>query len=263
MLGVTVSASTEEIQTAFRKMARTMHPDVSKKPDAIDHFLKLREAYDVLRDPQRRELYDLRRKHTRTRDHSPPHKTQHKHSEFEERLRQEQKRPAQSGTDVVLKISFNDAYQGTTASLMVEWPQPGGITELKKVRVQVPKGTSTGDKLRILDGKITVQIQVDPDERFQLVGQDVLTQITVAAWDAALGTKLTVDTPLESIALTVPPGTSSGQKLRIKGHGLPAKTASGTPGDFYAIVQIRVPKNIDKKSRELWQRLRELGADEV
>lgn len=149
-----------------------------------------------------------------------------------------------------LSISLYEAYHGTTRSLTVNGP-----TGQKTIDVKIPAGTTAGSKIRLKQEGLQLKINVTADPRFELAERDLVTNVKLMPWDAALGTKLDVETMDGTITMTIPPGTSSGQKLRLKGKGLPA-TKSKPAGDQFVKLSIAMPKELTDEQRELFEQLK-------
>ena len=101
-------------------------------------------------------------------------------------------------------------------------------------------------------------LKIEPHPRFELNGRDIRSTLDLTPWEAALGASVEAATPGGSVRLRIPPGTGSGQKLRLKGQGLPQKPGrDGVPGDFYVTTRIVVPKSLSDRERELFEALRD------
>jgi curved DNA-binding protein len=96
-------------------------------------------------------------------------------------------------------------------------------------------------------------VRIKPHPRFRVVGRDLYVDLPLAPWEAALGAEVPVTTLTGTARLKIPPGSSSGRRLRLRGQGLPSP--DGSAGDLYAIVAIHVPKRLTKKERELFEEL--------
>lgn len=291
ILGVSRTASQAEIQKAYRKLARKFHPDMNPEDKtAKDKFKSLQEAYDVLNDPQKREMYDRygsafesvgggagpRRGAARG---GPEGFHEVDFSEifgqggpasglggFEEILRQyaggprsgRRPSPRTRGADIAheLHVSFKTAITGGRAELAVRRADgrietisvtiPAGIEDGKKLNLRgqgepSPSGGSPGDLL------ITIRVAEHP--HFRRHGEDLEVSVPVTLAEAALGAKIDVPTPQGEISLKIPPGTSSGKRLRLKKLGVP--NGKGGHGDLYAEVRIMIPDALDEESLEL------------
>jgi curved DNA-binding protein len=288
-LGVPRDASEEDIRRAYRKLARQYHPDVNKEPGAEDRFKEVSEAYEVLRDSEKRQQYDrfgrnwkagqdvsgagdfeeFMRRRGGARSSGGPNAGQGGYrvefgddggdfSEFFEGLFGGRGRGRRSGgfdrfdgfsmpqREAVLDLSLEEAASGGRRRLSLQ-----GEGE---VEVDIPRGVSDGDRLRVGDDLI-LRIRIRPHKRFRVKGRDLHLDLPVSPWEAALGAEVDVPTLNGRARLKVPPGSSSGRKLRLRGEGLPDPT--GGSGDLYATVKIVVPKKLSKKERELFEKLRD------
>ena len=172
---------------------------------------------------------------------------------------------ARAGQDqeVTLHMNIQDAYVGADREIIVTDKQSGASRTLK---VTVPPGVRTGQKIRLKGqggpgmlggprGDVLLKIQIKEDSRFRLEDRDVYTHIDVSPWVAALGGEADLKTLKGTLRVKIPPGASSGQKIRIRGKGFPKKNAE--PGDFYAEIRIVLPKTLSDRERELFAALAE------
>jgi DnaJ-class molecular chaperone len=294
ILGVSRNASAVDIQKAYRDLARKYHPDMNPGDDsAKKRFQSVQKAYEVLNDPNKREMYDRYgnsfesmgagptggpggwRVHTSPGGFDDVDFSQF----FGERYqgdpaggfaeifrqftqpggaRKERRRPRpRRGSDLTheLTIPFQTAIGGGEIRLSV--PRPDGKTETLEVRI--PPGIEDGKKIRLRGqggeapgggqrGDLLIKVQVAPHPHFQRKGDNLEVTVPLTLAEAALGTKIDVPTPKGTITLTVPPGTSSGRKLRVKGHGVPQSNRGS--GDLYAAVQIVLPPTLDEETKE-------------
>jgi curved DNA-binding protein len=300
-LGVPRDASDDDIRKAYRKLARQYHPDVNKDAGAEDRFKEVAEAYEVLRDPEKRERYDrLGANWKAGQDVSGA-------AGFEEFFRGRggaggggggrRARTGGSGgfgdgvrvefgggdgdfseffgdlfgggggrrgggsifdsftggraeQEAVLELSLEDAVNGGPRRLVIDG---------REVEVELPRGVRDGQRLRIRgeddEGDIVLRIRLRRDPRFRISGDDLYTDLPLAPWEGALGASVPVPTVTGSARLTVPAGSSSGRRLRLRGEGLPRE--GGGRGDLYAVVSIKVPKKLSKRERELFEQLRD------
>jgi curved DNA-binding protein len=289
VLGVKSDASEADIKSAYRKLARKYHPDKNKDAGAEDKFKSVKEAYEVLKDKQKRASYDeLRAGGYRGGDsfRPPPGWGQAQgggaqfdfggggagggdFSDFFESLfgraaaghgRARQARPMR-GRDVNAKIEITltmayaggstrvGLHDGTGGERMLEVKIPAGIESGKVIRLagQGQPGMAGGPA-----GDLMLEVDIRPDPRFELDGRNVSTMLPIAPWEAALGAKVSVPTLGGRVDLSVPPGSQSGRKLRLKGRGLPGKPA----GDQLVTLQVHVPtprSDADKAAYESLQ----------
>jgi curved DNA-binding protein len=170
------------------------------------------------------------------------------------------------GEDIhaAIAIDLRDAYQGATRTVTLRVPQhdaQGHVTmQDKTLSVNIPKGVTPGQQLRMRGqghpgfgggpaGDLYLEIQLNPDPRYRVEGTQVYQDVPVTPWEAALGANISVPTPSGTVEVTVPPGSQSGRKLRLKGRGIPART----PGDLYLMLNVVLPPATSDRARELYQ----------
>jgi curved DNA-binding protein len=303
VLGVARGASQDEIQRAYRKLARKYHPDISKEPDAEDRFKELGAAYDVLKDPKKRELYDKYGDDWKAvSEGRAPHASyqdvrsgmggmpfdfggaEDLGSLFETLFgggmggfggmggagRRPGRGFAVRGQDyeVELELGLEEAFHGGERALTMSDPATGERHEMK---VRIPRGAVDGSRIRLRgkggpgmgggpSGDLALVVRIAHHPRFRLEGRDLHVALRIAPWDAMLGAKVPLETLDGQVTLRVPPGSSSGRKIRLRGKGY--VTPKGERGDLYAEVQITVPAHLTPEERALVERLRELrGGD--
>ena len=260
LLGVDRGASADEIRRAYRKLARRYHPDVNKEPKAEERFKAISEAYDVLGDPEKREQYD---RLGRARDRGPDlggFDTGDLGDLFETFLGGAGRRGgfADRGMDheAILELSLEEAARGGRRSMTLgdgrsfDVAIPAGVREDQRIRLageggQVAGGGPSGD--------LFLRVRIAPHPHFRLDGGDVYVDLPVAPWEAALGVDAAVPTLDGSVRVRVPPGSSSGRRLRLRGEGFPGPR--GGHGDLYATVRILVPAHLSDRERELFEQL--------
>jgi curved DNA-binding protein len=288
-LGVARDASSEEIRRAYRRLAREYHPDVNKDPGAEDRFKEVSEAYDVLRDREKRDRYDRLgagwragpgvsgaggfEEAVRGGDGFRDVRVEFGDGDFSDIFEsvlggrgRGGRRAGRSGSggfsipgadqEAVLEISLQEAARGGRRRISLDG---------RDLEVEIPRGVRDGQRIRLAGegepgigggarGDLYLRIRLRRDPRFRVEGRDLYTDLPVTAWEAALGAEVPVATLDGSARVKVPPGSSSGRRLRLRGQGLPG--SGGAPdGDLYAIVEIHVPKRLTKQERELFERL--------
>jgi len=293
VLGVGRKATQDEIKRAYRKLARKYHPDVSKEADAEQKFKDLGEAYEVLKDPEKRIAYDQLGSNWNAQQgfrpppdwgagfefHGSPRGSgsQHEFSDFFESLFGQARRPGGSsrgfhmqGEDHHAKIlvDLEDSYNGASRSISLQMPEvtaDGHVVSRKRtLKVNIPRGIRQGQQIRLSGqgarghgsgraGDLYLEIEFNPHRFYRVEGADVYLDLPVAPWEAALGASVKVPTPSGAIDLKIPANSKAGKKLRLKGRGIPSKT----PGDLYVVLQIALPPANDEKSREIYRRMRE------
>lgn len=293
ILGVSRDAGDAEIKKAFRTLARKHHPDVARdKKAAEEKFKEINEAYEVLSDPTKRRKYDELGARWQDAEFAvPPGGARNGHfeefhfdgtgfSDFFERFfgggggfngaefMGTHAGPARGGDiEGDLLVTLDEVLHGAVRSLSLEHRNPQtGRVEVHTFKVRIPPGAQDGQRIRV-PGKgaagpagsepgdlfLRVRLAAHPD--FHARGPDLYHDLELAPWDAVLGTQASVPTLTGRVTLRVPPGTDAGQRLRVRGHGLP-KGRSGGRGDLYAVIHITMPKQISAEQRALWEQLR-------
>jgi len=287
ILGVEPDAGEAEIKTAYRRLARKYHPDVSKEAGAEEKFKAVNEAYEALRDPQKRKAYDQ----LRAGGYRPGDEVQPPHGgfgggapddfDFEEifargaggqgggfsdffesmfgrgGFRQQGPggpRPQPRGdTRAKLAVPLEAVYAGDSVRI--------GING-KSLDVRVPKGIRPGQAIRLAGqgahGDLLLEIEYAAHPQFEVDGRNILYSLPVAPWEAALGATVAVPTLGGSVELRVPPDSESGRKLRLRGRGLPG----ATPGDQIVELEILAPKANSEAEREAYRGLRDAFGDD-
>jgi len=294
ILGVERGADASAIKAAYRKMARKYHPDVSKEKDAEERFKDLQEAYEVLKDPEKRAAYDQLGANWRPgQDFRPPpgwNPSGASHggpdlggfSDFFDSLFGAQGRGGfrSSGfqahgedSEAAISISLEDAAQGAQKNITLEIPALGPDGRMhrqpRNLQVRIPKGVTEGQRLRIAgqggpgmgggpNGDLYLHIRFLPHPKFRVEGRDLYHDLHVTPWEAALGASVEVPTLEGAVRMKIPAGSSCGKKLRLGGKGLPGPGGK-SGGDLYAILQIVVPKTLSEKETALFTQLAEVS----
>ncbi|MEM0914875.1 MAG: J domain-containing protein [Planctomycetota bacterium] len=157
-------------------------------------------------------------------------------------------------TEADLTVSLAEAVKGSTRSLTLSGPDGR-----KTIDVRIPPGTTPGQKLRLKADHVVLKINVAPDPTYTLDGRNLAATLRIPDHLAALGGKTDAPTLDGPVTLTIPPGTSSGARLRIKGKGLP-ETKTKTAGDLIVTLQVTVPKELTEEQRALYEQLRDANA---
>ncbi|AVJ19317.1 curved DNA-binding protein [Serratia rhizosphaerae] len=290
ILGVKPEDDLKAIKTAYRRLARKYHPDVSKEPDAEAKFKQVAEAYEVLKDEESRAEYDRLRQH-RNDPHfgrQAQHNDNYNAEDFSDifssmfgeraRARQQRQHHAMRGQNLEIEVAvfLEDIFAEQTRTISYHVPVYNvfGLVEQeipKTLNVKIPAGVREGERIRLkgqgspgidggASGDLYLIVRIAPHPRFDIVGDNLEIVLPLSPWEAALGAKVSVPTVQQQILLTIPAGTQSGQRLRIKGKGLPGKGQTAS-GDLYAVVKVVMPPKPDAQSAALWQQLAEAQSD--
>ena len=286
ILGVEPSAGDAEIKTAYRRLARKYHPDVSKEAGAEDKFKAVNEAYEALRDPAKRKAYDqLRAGGYRPGDQVRPppggfHRGPGGQPDFDEIF-------AGGGAGGGFSDFFESLFGRGRPGGGPRGPQAGGDTRAKlavplesvygggSVRIavngrtldlRVPKGVKPGQAIRLSrqgngGGDLLLEIEYAAHPQFEVDGRNVIHVLPVAPWEAALGATISVPTLGGPVELKIPADSESGRKLRLRGRGLPG-AGNATAGDQIVELEILAPRAHDEAQREAYARMRDaFGSD--
>lgn len=295
VMGIEKSATPDDIKRAHRKLARKYHPDVSKEKDAETRFKELAEAYDVLKDPEKRAAYDrLGANYKAGQEFQPPPDWADRqaeagsysqsfqdvdgqdHSAFFDALFRGMGRGPNStqqrsheafdmhGHDqhAKIQIEIEDSYNGATRTLQMRVQTQGNDGRLQladqTIEFVIPKGIRAGQHIRLAaqggpgmgngsPGDLYLDVEILPHPLYRTDGCDVLMDLPIAPWEAALGAEVIAPTPTGQVEVKIPAGSIAGRKLRVKGRGLPGKTQ----GDFYFVLRLTQPvaeRDADKKA---------------
>jgi curved DNA-binding protein len=267
-LGLSRDASAEEIKRVYRKLARKYHPDVSKEKNAEAKFKDVQEAYEVLKDPEKRASYDhLGRDYRSGQQFRPP-------PDWEQHF-------GRSGTHRFSDLNgfsdfFSSLFGGAPGNVHAQPEEDAGVLEItveeafagtrrrvslveggrsKPVEVQVPPGITDGQAMRIAGAgrpALKFRIKVRPHALYTVNGKDVQIELPLAPWEAALGAKVAVPTLGGTVELTIPPGAQGGQKLRLRGRGMPASPN----GDQLVVIKLVTPAGDTREAREAYERMK-------
>jgi curved DNA-binding protein len=301
ILGVGRTVDADELQQAYRRLARAYHPDVNKDPAAEERFKEVNEAYHVLSDPGTRARYDRFGPDFR----QVPEGAERAWAGAGPGSRRAPRSPRSEGRggrvyvddggeqvfvggeglddidledllgglfggrpsgpmagadqEAELELTVEEAYRGGR-----RWVGLAGPDGQRSYQVTVPAGVVDGQRIRLAGqggqgtggaapGDLYLVVRIAPHPRYRLEGRDIHVQLPVSPWEAAIGATVPVDTPAGEAKVKVPPGSSSGRRLRLRGQGMP--NPRGQPGDLYAEVQIMVPPEPSRRERELFEEL--------
>jgi len=274
-LGITKSATADEIKKAYRKLALQYHPDRNKSKDAEEKFKEVTKAYEVLSDPQKRQTYD-----------------QFGHAAFEQGAGQgpfggaggpfggaggfrqgpfsytyttggdgggfdfggftdpfeifeqffggaSQFGRQQRRQAYSLTLDFLEAVHGTTKKVNIDG---------RSQTIKIPAGVDEGSRIRF--GDYDVIVEVNPDKRFQREGFDIIGALEISFAQAALGGEVDIETIDGDLKLRIPGGTQPDTAIRLRGKGVPHLHGLGR-GDHYVRIKVTVPRHLTRKQREL------------
>ncbi|MET7845994.1 J domain-containing protein [Streptomyces sp. NPDC005356] len=292
VLGVPRNADKDEIQRAYHKLARKYHPDINKDPAAEERFKEINEAFSVLSDPDQRTRYDrfgedFRKVpedwEERVGAGAGPGGGFRWSTGDGPRVRYATSGFGAEGVDVddlfgslfggagrvrvqgadqeaELQLTVEEAYSGGRRTVTLAGPSgqrryevdvPPGVVDGQRIRLAGEGGRGSGDGPA---GDLYLRVRIQPHPQFRLDGRDVYVQLPVTPWEAALGATVPVPTPSGTTAkVTVPAGSSSGRRLRLRGEGMPGPR--GANGNLYAELRIMVPPKLRDRERELFEEL--------
>ncbi len=290
ILGVNRSASDADIKKQYRRLARKYHPDVSKLKNSEEHFKEVNEAYDVLKDKEKRSNYDRfgsadGNPYSSGGFTPPPGGAQRgnfggfgqgsfddifesmfsnsRSGNFngqEDTFTRQRQAPKGQDQNVSISVDLEDSYQGNERSLHVHIP---GTQGTKKLKVKIPKGIKEGQKIRLsgqggsgpTNGDLFLEVKFNKHPHFTLDGKDITLILPITPWEAALGTKLSIPTLGGTVEMKLAANTKGGKKLRLKGRGLPGKNA----GDQYVILQIMTPEANSDELKALYEKMAKIS----
>jgi len=271
ILGLTRSADADEVKKAYRKLARKFHPDVSKEKNAEERFKEVQEAYEVLKDPEKRAAYDQLGRDFRNGQQfrPPPDWSQRFGNSGGQRFSDLNGfsdffsslfgggglgggNSGQSDADAGhLDVTVEEAFAGTKRRVALN--EHG---RQRQVDVQIPAGVTEGQPLRIpgIGGRASLifRIRLRPHHLYEVAGKDVQIELPLAPWEAALGAKVAVPTLGGTVELTVPAGAQSGQRLRLRARGFPGSPA----GDQMVTIKLVTPAAHSATEKEAYERMK-------
>lgn len=283
ILGVEPGAGEAEIKTAYRRLARKYHPDVSKEPGAEENFKAVNEAYEALRDPEKRKAYDQ----LRARGYRPGDEVQPPPGGFgggpggfdfeqvfaggnggfsdffqelfgQRRAAGAQRRTRSDGTmRVKLAVTLETVYAGGPMRVSVAG---------KSLDIRIPKGIRPGQTMRLAGqapggGDVLLDIEYAAHPQFEVDERNIIHVLAVAPWEAALGATLSVPTLGGAVDLKIPADSEAGRKLRLRGRGLPG-AAGAADGDQIVELEVLAPKANTDAERDAYRRMREAFGDD-
>jgi curved DNA-binding protein len=297
VLGVDRGASAEEVQKAYRKLARKYHPDLNKTKEAEDRFKEINEANEVLSDPQKRQRYDaLGANWKQGQDFQPPPDWDQDGGSFQWRFdggnaggmegfsdffsaifgasggaspfgaeagfgggyagargARGSRRRAAPAQEAQLDVSVEDAFNGVSRTIQLQ----DASGRARTINLKIPAGTADGSTMRLPgkdgEGDLFLKVKLQPHPRYSVSESDLTVRLPISPWEAALGSKVDLVLPDGTIKLSIPAGSQSGGKLRLRGRGFPLK--QGGKGDVLVELKIVVPTKLSEEEKSLFEQL--------
>lgn len=297
ILGVEPDADKTAIKAAYRRLARRYHPDVSSEADAEAHFKEVSEAYEVLKDAEKRAEYDELRRYGRHGKQFEPPPGWHASSSFDGgaggfggfsdffetifgggRFHEEPSHArggfGARGRDIELEmpIFLEDTLSEESKPVSFEVTELDGqgrpVRRQRKLNVKIPAGVTDGERIRLkgqgapglhggTNGDLYLRIRLVPHPLYDVEGHNLIITVPLAPWEAALGARIEIPTLHGRIQLRIPANSQSGQRLRIRGKGLPGR---GHQGDLFAVLKVVMPPGHDERTEALWRELSSAAA---
>lgn len=278
----TNKVSIDEIKLAFREQAKKYHPDVNKQNrNAEERFKDINEAYKILSGVNTRKRYDrqwnarIGKKRKKQQTRASRNNNNNIISEFktlffgQNEEKQEQtiyrKIPIKGeNVETEINVKLEDAYFGLEKKLSLRTVNG----KMKTFNVKIPSGIRNGEKIRLIgqgkkgidggkNGDLFIKVNILNNKKFKLDGYDIVTDLFISPWEAALGKRVNIESIEDEIEIYIPPGMQSGEKLRIAQKGY--KDGQGGRGDLVANVKTVVPKNLTEEEKELFEKLKEIS----
>ncbi|MEY4933604.1 MAG: hypothetical protein RLZZ403_1924 [Pseudomonadota bacterium] len=290
-MGVPRNASADDIKRAYRKLARKYHPDVSKEKGAEEKFKAMQEAYEVLKDPEKRAAYDRLGANWKSGQEFRPPPDWQREYEFSSGRRGAEdagfsdffsslfgdggfgsaggrargrggfSAPGQDQT-AAIDISLEEAYAGSTRNIELSSPERGGEAPTRTLKVTIPAGVTAGQRIRLAGqggrgmgggraGDLYLEIGLQKHPHFTPEGKDIHLVLPIAPWEAVFGATVPVPTLGGRVEMRIPKGARAGQRLRLKGRGLPGKP----PGDQFIELRVVLPPAESPQAIALYEQM--------
>jgi len=291
ILGVDRNASDDEIKKQYRRLARKYHPDVSKLRNAEKRFKEINEAYDVLKNKEKKANYDQ----FGSADGNPwggggftpppggrpgagenfgnfgqgsfsdifgkmfnqERAQRSQRSPFEEQFSRSQQSAKPNPQTVDVSVDLEDVYQGADKTFVLTMP---GQPEPKRLKVKIPKGIKEGQKIRLSKqgsqgSDLFLKVNYKKHPLYTVDGSDVYLDLPITPWEAALGANISIPTLGGTVEMKIPAGSQGGKKMRLKGRGLSSKDNAA----LYVTMVIKIPPESDKKLIALYEKMAKLS----
>jgi len=272
----------DQIKVAYRDQAKKYHPDLNKESGISEERIKdINEAYNILSNPSTRRKYDrmwngrIRKKKNKKKQKAETSGSIIKDFLvilFGENFIKKDKKPKETKVKIKgenietdVEISIEEAYFGTNKKIALRAIDG----KMKQIEVKVPAGIIENERIRLIglgkagknggkNGDLLIRVKMDSNSNLKLMGYDIYTDLKITPWEAALGKKIKTNVLNEDINILIPPCTSSGEVIKVKEKGY--KDGKGTRGDLLIEIKIVLPKNINKKQKEIYQELAETNS---
>lgn len=286
ILGVEPGASEAELKTAYRRLARKYHPDVSKEPGAEETFKSVNEAYEALRDPEKRKAYDQ----LRARGYRPGDEVQPPpggfggpggvdfdeifagggNGGFSDFFQELFGRRAGAGGQGARHRPRGDGALRAKFAVPLEAVHRGEPVRVsvagRSLDVRVPRGIKPGQAIRLAGqapggGDLLLEVEYAAHPQFEVDGRNIIHVLPVAPWEAALGATVSVPTLGGAVELKIPADSEAGRRLRLRGRGLPG-TAGAADGDQIVELEVLAPRANTEAERDAYRMMREAFGDD-
>ena len=275
------NVTAEEIKQAYREQAKKYHPDINTTSDfAEERFKDINEAYKTLSNSSTRRKYDrMWNSRIGKKQKNKQQNKKEKKSIFaemfqmffgeikqKEKKKEEKQKSPKKGENIETEITVSifEAFYGMEKKIALRTIDG----KMREFNVKIPAGIRNEEKIRLMgqgkpgenggkSGDLLIKIHIENDKKFKLNGIDIYTDLYITPWEAALGTKLNINSIDEEISLYIPQGTESGENICLKGKGY--VNGRGGRGDLFVNVQIMIPKSITEKEKTIFEQLREIS----
>lgn len=272
----TSRVSIEEIKQAYRQAAKKYHPDLNVGDSLAEERIKdINEAYKILSVPSSKRKYDRIWNSKFERGKKAFSGKTEKGQIFKmflgEKEENKEKNEIHKGypvkgenVETEIHVSLYEAFYGLEKQLSLKTVDG----KIKTFTVKIPQGILDGEKIRLIgqgkpgknggkNGDLLIKIKIENDNKFKLEGYDIYTDLLLTPWEAALGTRVLVDSIDDATKVYIPQGIQSGEKIRIPNKGY--FTGKNTRGDLVAVVKTVVPKQLTKQEEEIFKELDEIS----
>jgi curved DNA-binding protein len=281
VLGVPRTASADDIKRAYRQLARKHHPDVqpaAERSRAAERFKDINEAYEVLSDPDKRGKYDALGPSWKSGMDFTPSGGERAHARaadwgdvgdmsdfFASLFGRDAERTSGRGVRVTMPGSDVEADMAVGLDELLRGGKRRIALDGRSVEVEIPRGARDATVLRLAGqggpgvnggtpGDVYLRLRLVPHPRYRVAGDDLEMDLSLWPWQAVLGADVRTDTPDGPVTLSVPAGTQSGRRLRLRGRGLPRP--DGSRGDLHAVARIVIPQRPTGAEREAYETLK-------